>query len=140
MTKYHAKKTTVDGITFDSRLEAERFQQLRLLEQAGEISGLMLQVEFQILKGWTNPGIISECGIDEDGDTVYHITETPSKAGERIKSRFYVADFVYYDTRTKHWVIEDTKGMETAEFRLKWDYMRSLYPAYEFRKVRREDA
>jgi len=137
--KYHSKKTEVNGIVFDSKLESDRFQQLLLLEQAGEISGLQLQVEFQILKGWKNPGIISECGIDEDGDTVYHITETPSKAGERIKSRFYVADFVYYDTRTKHWVIEDTKGMETAEFRLKWAMVKSLYPQYEFRKVTRDD-
>ena len=50
MTKYNAKRTTVDGITFASKLEAERFQQLRLLEMSGQISGLMLQVEFQILK------------------------------------------------------------------------------------------
>ena len=137
--KFGNKPTIVNGIKFQSRLEAERFQQLRLLEQAGEISGLMLQVEFQILRGWTNPGIISEYGMDEDGDILYHTTETPTKAGERIKSRFYVADFVYFDTRTKMWVIEDTKGMETADFRLKWDYMRSQYPQYEFRKVRRED-
>lgn len=139
MTKYHAKKTVVNGIMFDSRLEADRYQQLLLLEKAGEITGLMLQVEFQILKGWTNPGIVSEDGIDEDGDTIYRITETPTKAGERIKSRFYIADFVYYDTGLKNWVIEDTKGIETADFRLKWDYMKSIYPEYEYRKVRRED-
>lgn len=98
----------------------------------------MLQVEFQILKGWTNPGIVSEDGIDEDGDTIYRITETPTKAGERIKSRFYIADFVYYDTGLKNWVIEDTKGIETADFRLKWDYMKSQYPEYVFRKVTRD--
>lgn len=114
--KFGNKPTIVNGIKFASRLESERFQQLRLLEQAGEISGLMLQVEFQILKGWTNP-----------------------ETGERIKSRHYVADFVYHDRSTGRFVIEDTKGMETAEFRLKWDYMRSQYPEYEFRKVTRED-
>lgn len=116
MTKYHAKKTVVNGIMFDSRLEADRYQQLLLLEKAGEITGLMLQVEFQILKGWTNP-----------------------ETGERIKSRHYVADFVYHDRQTGRFVIEDTKGMETADFRLKWDYMKSEYPEYEFRKVRREE-
>ena len=48
--KFGNKPTIVDGIKFSSRLESERFTQLKLLEQAGEICGLMLQVEFQILK------------------------------------------------------------------------------------------
>lgn len=139
MTKYHAKKTEVNGITFASRLEAERFQQLRLLEMSGQISGLMLQVEFQILKGWVNPGIISQDEPDEDGELIWIITSNPQKAGEKIRSKFYVADFVYYDKELHTWVIEDTKGVETAEFRLKWDYMKSLYPEYLYRKVRRED-
>ena len=113
--KYRAKKTEVNGILFDSKLEAERFQQLLLLEKAGEISGLMLQVEFQILKGWTNP-----------------------ETGEKVKSRHYVADFVYNDRETGAWVIEDTKGIETPDFRLKWDYMKSEYPEYRFRKVTKD--
>lgn len=116
MTKYHAQKTTVDGITFDSRLEGERFQQLRLLEKADEITALVLQPEFQILRGFVNP------------DT-----------GEKTRSRFYVGDFQYIDNATNKMVVEDTKGMETAEFRLKWDLVKSLYPQYEFRKVTRED-
>lgn len=115
MTKYHAKKTEVNGIVFDSRLEAERYQQLMLLEQAGEITGLQLQVEFQILKGWKNP-----------------------ETGEKIKSRYYVADFVYHDRLSGHWIIEDTKGIETADFRLKWDYMKTEYPEYQYRKVTRD--
>lgn len=116
MTKYGAKKTIVNGITFASKLEAERYQQLMLLEKAGEISALVLQPEFQILRGWVHP-----------------------ETGERIKSRFYVADFVYYDTRARLWVVEDTKGMETAEFRLKWSLVKSQYPQYDFRKVTRDD-
>lgn len=116
MTKYHAKKTEVDGIVFDSRLEAERFQQLLLLEKAGEITALVLQPEYQILRGYINP------------DT-----------GEKTRSRFYVGDFQYIDNRTNQIVIEDTKGMETPEFRLKWDLVKSLYPQFQFRKVTRED-
>lgn len=116
MRKYNNEKTTIDGITFDSRLEAERFQQLRLLEKAEEIEALQLQVEFQILTGWTNP------------DT-----------GERIRSKHYVADFVYYDKQSGKWIIEDTKGMETSDFRLKWDFMKTLYRDFEFRKVTRND-
>jgi len=116
MTKYNAKKTTVGNITFDSKLEAERFEQLRLLERAGEIVGLQLQVEFQILQGWKHP-----------------------ETGEKIKSRFYVADFVYIDNATNKMIAEDTKGMETVDFRLKWSMVKSLYPQYEFRKVTRDD-
>lgn len=116
MTKYNSKKTTIDGITFASRLEATRYQQLRMLEQAEEISALQLQVEFQILKGFINP------------DT-----------GEKIRSKHYIADFVYYDEREHKWIAEDTKGQETDVFRLKWDYVRSIYgKQYEFRKVTRD--
>lgn len=115
MTKYHARKTEVNGIVFDSKLESERYTQLMLLEKAGEITGLQLQVEFQFLKGWVNP-----------------------ETGEKIKSRYYVADFVYIDNATNKMIVEDTKGMETTEFRLKWVMVKSLYPQYEFRKVTRE--
>lgn len=36
--KYNAKKTAVDGITFDSKREAKRFEELKELEAAGVIS------------------------------------------------------------------------------------------------------
>lgn len=39
-SKYGAVKTEVDGIMFDSKREASRYQELRLLEQAGEIANL----------------------------------------------------------------------------------------------------
>lgn len=116
MRKYNNEITTIDGIKFASRLEAERFQQLRLLEKAEEIEALQLQVEFQILTGWTNP------------DT-----------GERTRSKYYVADFVYYDKQSGKWIIEDTKGVETSDFKLKWDFMKTLYRDFEFRKVTRKD-
>lgn len=114
--KFGNKPTEVNGIKFQSRLEADRYQQLLLLEKAGEISALVLQPEFQILRGWVNP-----------------------ETGEKIKSRFYVGDFSYVDENTGRLVVEDTKGMETAEFRLKWSLVKSQYPQYDFRKVTRED-
>lgn len=42
-SKYRNKKTTVDGITFDSKREANRWVELRLMEQAGEIRELVRQ-------------------------------------------------------------------------------------------------
>lgn len=66
--KYGAVKTEIDGIIFDSKHEAKRYQELRLLERAGEINNLCLQVPYIL--------------IDK------------SKYGRSIK---YVADFVYND-------------------------------------------
>ena len=112
-SKYRAQKTVVNGITFASRLKAERYQQLMLLEKAGEISQLVLQPEFQILRGWIHP-----------------------ETGEKIKSRFYVGDFQYLENDKL--IVEDTKGMETPEFRLKWSLVKSQYPMFEFRLITRD--
>lgn len=38
--KYKAQPVTVDGIRFDSKKEARRYGQLKLMQQAGEISDL----------------------------------------------------------------------------------------------------
>ena len=40
MSKYNSKKTVVDGQTFDSKKEANRYQELVLLEKAGVIKNL----------------------------------------------------------------------------------------------------
>ena len=71
MNKYHAKKVTVDGIEFDSRREANRFAELKLMERAGMITDLKRQEEFEL---------IPKCG-----------KERPAK---------YHADFSYIDTTT----------------------------------------
>lgn len=48
MNKFNAQKTVVDGITFDSRKEARRFEQLKLMERAGQITNLELQPRFPL--------------------------------------------------------------------------------------------
>jgi hypothetical protein len=87
-----------------------------LLLQAGEISNLKLQVEFVINQAYTD-----------------------AETGERMRSVVYVADFVYFDMRTKRTVIEDTKGIETAVFRNKWRQIKELYPQYDRRILKRQD-
>ena len=47
--KYSAKRTRVDNITFDSKVESERYSELKLLERAGQISKLVVQPEFEII-------------------------------------------------------------------------------------------
>lgn len=47
MNKYRNKKTTINGITFDSRLEGKRYKELKLLERANLIEELTLQPSFK---------------------------------------------------------------------------------------------
>ena len=52
MTKYRAIKTVVDNITFDSKREAQRYGELKLLFRAGQIRNLELQPKLDfILEG-----------------------------------------------------------------------------------------
>lgn len=50
-SKHRNVRTMVGQITFASKLEASRFVELKTLQQAGEISGLKLQVPFNIAVG-----------------------------------------------------------------------------------------
>lgn len=47
-SKYGAKKTVVDGITFDSQAEATRYGVLKIVQASGLIRDLRLQVPYQI--------------------------------------------------------------------------------------------
>ncbi len=47
-SKFRNVKTVVDGVTFDSKKEAKRWAELRLLRAAGEIRDLTIQPEFKI--------------------------------------------------------------------------------------------
>jgi dsDNA-binding SOS-regulon protein len=46
--KFGAKPTTVDGIRFASKKEADRYGQLKLLEYAGKVKVLVLQAKYPI--------------------------------------------------------------------------------------------
>lgn len=94
-TKYNNKKTVAFGIKFDSKKEAARYRDLKLLEAAGEIKDIKLQVKFPLLP----------VQRDEQGKLV-----------ERAAA--YVADFTYW-TKAGEFVVEDTKGIKTPEYILK---------------------
>jgi len=84
-----------DDIRFDSKKEAARYDELKILERAGKIQGIQLQPEFLIHEGF----------IDYD----------------RKKHRpiCYRADFRYYDLDKKVYVIEDVKGKRTDVYLIK---------------------
>lgn len=105
-SKYGAEKTVIDGITFDSRKEARRFAELKLLEKAGEIVELRRQVKFVLIPAQREP-------------------DTVGKRGGIIKGKLierevaYIADFVYFDNDLQKVVVEDTKGIRTPEYIVK---------------------
>lgn len=102
-SKYHATKTVVDGITFDSKKEAQRYTELKLLERVGEISNLELQKPFELLPSQRDP---------ETGKVVE-------------RAVYYRADFSYIEDGEQ--VIEDTKGMKTDVYILKRKLMLYKY-------------
>ena len=104
MSKYHAKKITIDGNTFDSRKEYRRFCELSLLQRAGAITDLQRQVEFELIPAQREPDTIGVRGGVKKGKTL----ELAVK---------YVADFVY--TENGKTVVEDVKGYRTKEYILK---------------------
>ena len=109
MSKYHSKKTSVDGIIFDSKKEAKRYRELKLLEQAGEIANLQRQVKYTLIEPQYIPtGEIYKRG-SKKGQPKMELAE---------RECAYYADFVYTD-KTGNTVVEDTKGMKTQDYKIK---------------------
>jgi hypothetical protein len=111
--KYYNKKVTVDGITFDSKKEANRYCELRLLERAGQIKNLERQKVFELIP--TQREILPE--KDKNGNhKVGKVIERPIK---------YKADFTYIENGKL--VVEDTKGYRTTEYVMKRKMMLFLH-------------
>ena len=97
--KFNAKKTECLGILFDSKWEAERYGQLVMLQRANHIRDLKTQVRFDII-------------INEQ------------------KVCAYIADFTYYEINqdgSEQFIVEDAKGVETPEFKLKKKLMKAVF-------------
>lgn len=92
-SKYHAKKTEVDGIKFDSKKEASRYLELKRMQDAKLITDLALQTKFKLIPSQKIDG----------------------KVVERECS--YKADFTYCENGKL--VVEDTKGVKTPEYIIK---------------------
>ena len=103
MSKYRNRKTVLDGITFDSAKEANRYAELKLLERAGKITELQRQPGFTLIPKQVREG---------------HMVE---------RALIYKADFAYHDEETGQDVVEDVKGLKTKEYIIKrklmlWEY------------------
>lgn len=111
-SKYKNNKVTVDGITFDSQLEANRYFELKLLYKAGEISQLRLQPEFELIPAFR-------------------------KNGKAYRKTMYRADFMYFDKKTGKYIVEDTKGFKTDVYKLKRKLFEFKYPGLTISEVTR---
>ena len=97
--KYFAKKTVAMGLKFDSRWEAERWGQLKAMERAGVVTQLERQVKYEL-------------SIND------------------VKICDYIADFRYLleeENGLSKLVVEDAKGILTAEFKLKKKMMKAIH-------------
>ena len=83
-TKYGNKKVEYDGHIFDSKKEARKYAELKIMEDAGEIINLRLQVPFELVP--------------------------PQAVGDRkYRAVKYIADFVYVN-KDRELVVLDVKG------------------------------
>lgn len=112
MSKYRSRKVTVDGIKFDSAKEAARYKELKLLERAGQVHGLQLQVKFKLIPTQR------ELSLETTA------TGKPKKGKLLEKETSYVADFVYKNKYGIQ-VVEDVKGYKKG-------------PAYELFVLKRK--
>ena len=86
MTKYKNRKTVFDGMTFDSKKEAARYQELMLLERGKEIYNLQTQVKFELLPAQKSGGKVVERPVHYVADFVYHRASDDALVVEDVKS------------------------------------------------------
>ena len=108
--KYGNKNVTVDGVAFDSIAEAERYKQLKLMEQAGAISDLRLHPRYELQKAFTD------------------------YEGNRQRAIVYVADFSYQEGGLR--VVEDVKGKAVATYLIKKKLFLFKYFDLAFREIK----
>lgn len=96
--KYNAHKAG----GFDSGKEERRYQELKLLERAGEIDNLRTQVKFVLIPAQR-----------EESAEVFTRGKNKGKhkPGRVIEKEVsYWADFVYHEINTDREIVEDVKG------------------------------
>ncbi|PTQ84768.1 uncharacterized protein DUF1064 [Trichococcus patagoniensis] len=95
MSKYGAKKITIDGITFDSKAEGRYYEHLQKLKKSGLVEDFQMQKPFTLLDRFAHP-----------------------QTGRIVRAITYKADFevLYTDGRIE---VVDIKGFLTPEFKIK---------------------
>ena len=108
-SKYKNRKVVKNGETFDSVREYERHLVLSQMQRDGEIKDLKRQPRFKL---FVHGALI--CTYVADWEYV----ELIDRGGGRTRSQT---------------VVEDAKGFQTPEFKLKWKLAQALNPYLDFR-------
>jgi len=111
-SKYHNIKTTINNITFDSKLESKRYQELKLMERVGLIKDLILQPSYELIPSF-------------------------KKNSKTYRKSTYKADFSYFDIELGKSIVEDTKGFKTDIYLLKKKMFEYKYPELEIKEIKR---
>lgn len=139
MGKIAHKKTEVDGIKFDSKMEADYYIYLKELKASGEILDFKIQPAFELQpKYFVYEGKIISC--EEGTEDTYkeydklrkkHNKENPDNKINIVQAIKYIADFdITYKDGTRK--IVDTKGIKTADFKIKEKMFNFRYPLLSF--------
>ena len=118
--KFNNRKIEIDGIKFDSKHEAQRYCELKLLQRGGVIKDLELQKKFVLIP--------SQYAPDE-------IVTLKSGKQKIVKGRClerecaYFCDFAYTEVKSGRQVVEDAKSpiTRTPEYRIKKKLMLYRY-------------
>lgn len=104
-SKYRSRKVNRYGMAFDSGKELKRYEDLRILEQAGTISELRTQVKYVLIPA-------------QYEEKWYPKLNAVGKGRCLERECSYIADFVYTDANGNR-VVEDTKGFKTKDYIIK---------------------
>ncbi len=104
-SKYHNQKTK----GFDSKKEAKRYEELRLMERAGVITDLECQPEWTLLPAFTD------------------------NHGGKHRAIKYRADFSYIEKDIE--IVEDVKGVRTELYKLKKKLLLAQYHDFVFMEI-----
>ena len=115
-SKYNNRKVQAFGEVFDSKHEMQRYCELKLLEESGQITDLKRQFKFVLIP------------------TQYEAYERYGKKNQRLKDGkrlvekecSYIADFVYRDDKGVL-CVEDAKGFKTEAYIIKRKLMLQIY-------------
>ena len=111
MTKYRAIRTMVDGIYFDSKREANRYSELKMMEKAGIINSLKLQPEFK-------------CMVNGKKVCTY-----------KADFEYLMVDDIGPQGQIGYYIVEDVKGFKTPVYRLKKKLVEALFPGTVIKEI-----
>ena len=113
MSKFHSKKTTIDGIIFQSEKEAERYVFLKILQSQGEISALEIQPKFEVwIKGQWIFSYTADFRYKKDGQAIVEDVKGEDKQCRPGKKPFTTQTPIY---RLKKKLVKALLGVEITE-------------------------